>query len=280
MLTNMRVLSQRASLPELVVGSLGASSDVIQIRDIEGLGPVKAAINTTQLGSFDGELYNGSSVGKRNIVLTLGLNPFWTHQSMASLRGMLYAYFMVKQLVRLQFVSDHLPTVQIDGYVESFEPNMFSKDPEIQISVICPKPNFVASESTEITGIVATTIDTPTEIDYVGTVEAGFSLEVVSSVANPSYTGDLIVRNNAPFDQVFTVEDVTIDITQYYRLNTKRGKKRVQSVDASAPSSLLNSISDDSVWPALQPGTNLFSVISGEAGQDWIMTYFAEFGGL
>ena len=54
-----------------------ASDDPIHIRDITGLGPVKAEIATTPFATSDGELFQGSTVGKRNIVMTLGFNPDW-----------------------------------------------------------------------------------------------------------------------------------------------------------------------------------------------------------
>ncbi len=90
----------------LPLGEGETNTDPIQIRDVQGLGPVKANVNTSPFGSFDGEAYTGSSVGKRNIVLTLGLNPNWKDQSITSLRQLLYTYFMPKRAVTLRFFSD------------------------------------------------------------------------------------------------------------------------------------------------------------------------------
>jgi hypothetical protein len=76
-------------------------------------------------------------------VLTLGLNPNWVDQTVASLRRVLYRYLMPEAWTKLRFFSDDMPTVDIEGYVESFDPNMFTQDPEIQVSIICPKPDFI-----------------------------------------------------------------------------------------------------------------------------------------
>ncbi|HMS83609.1 MAG TPA: phage tail family protein [Nitrospira sp.] len=282
MLTGLKVYSPRTSAPVLPIGIGDANTDRVQIRGIEGLGPVKANINTTQFGSFDGELYSGSSVGKRNIVLTLGLNPDWATQSMADLRNTLYAYFMPKLWVRLRFTSDHMPDVQIDGYIESFEPNMFSKDPEIQISIICPKPNFVAVTSTTVTGTVEVDPATGVTINYAGTVATGGILTISSSAGTPSYTGYIRVRNFGLAEEKFSITPVTIDTTpKQFVLNTRQGSKSVRLMSGNTVvSNLLTSVTGIMAWPTLKPGLNNFSVVGSSAGQTWSLVYYAQYGGL
>ena len=282
MLTGLKVYSPRTSAPTLPIGVGDANTDRVQIRDIEGLGPVKANVNTTQFGSFDGELYSGSSVGKRNIVLTVGLNPDWTLQSMADLRNSLYAYFMPKLWVRLRFTSDHMPDVQIDGYVESFEPNMFSKDPEIQISVICPKPNFVAVAATTVTGTVEIAPATGVAINYAGTVPTGGVLTISSSAGVTTYTGPITVRNYGLAEEKFLVSSVLIDNTpKQLVLNTKQGQKSIRQMSGGTLlANLLTSITGVMTWPTLKPGSNNFSVVANTAGQTWSLVYYAQYGGL
>jgi hypothetical protein len=279
-LTKMEVYSPQASATELPLLGSGPSTDPIQIRQITGLGPVKASVNTSPYGSIDGESYIGSSVGKRNIVLTLGLNPDWINQSMSSLREQLYAYFMSKQMVTLRFFSDTIPTCEIIGYVESFEPNIFSKDPEIQISIICPMPDFIAVDIITVTGVVGDGT-TDTDITYVGTVPTGFVLEVVSSVANTAYTGSLLIVNKTPFPQILNIQ-ATIDSTKFFKLSTIRGQKYVQNIVIidGVITNLLNQISPEMMWPQLEPGLNEFGVVADESGQTWTLKYYPRFGGL
>src|SRR3954454_24463935 len=124
MITRMAVLSPQPSVPELPLGRFMPNNEVIQIRNIEGLGPVKSDISKTPYATGRGDLFQGSSTGTRNIVLTLGLNPNWATQTMTSLRQLLYRYFMPENWVSLRFVSDELPLVGIRGIVEGFEPNL------------------------------------------------------------------------------------------------------------------------------------------------------------
>lgn len=275
MITQLEVFSPQPDAPELRVGGFMPNDDPVQVKNIDGLGPVKADITSTQSATGRGEIPQGTNTGKRNIVLTLGFNPdFAGNETMSGLRQALYRYLIPEQWTKLRFHSDDLPTVDIEGTVESVEPNMFSQDPEVQVSVICLKPDFVASDATIITGVSGT----PTPIDYPGTVDTGFELRV----DNDAYSGSLditVVAWEVP--QVFSIDPVTIDDTKYFGLSTIQSKKRVQTVVivGEATTNLLSAMSAGSVWPVLKPGANVFT-LEAEAVVDWTFAYFTRFGGL
>jgi hypothetical protein len=281
-LKRMEVFSSNPSAPELPLGGFMPSDDPVQIFSITGLEPVRADIASTALASGRGEHYQGSTVGKRNIVMTLGFNPDWVEQTMATLRQKLYGYFMPESWCKLRFFSDHMPTVDIEGYVESIDPNIFSADPEVQISVLCHKPDFIEVDAIIYNGVVDDgTLEL--EFDYQGTIDTGFELRVDRSVANPSYTGSLAIANMAPTEaQIMELAGITVDTERYLKVTTVPNGKRIQSVshtDGTAVN-LLSKMSDDSVWPILKPGKNYFSVGAEESGQAWTLAYFNRFGGL
>lgn len=283
MITKMEVFSASPSAPVLPLGGFMPNDDPVQIKNIDGLGPVKAEITSTPYATGRGELPQGSSVGKRNIVLTLGFNPDWEQQqTMSSLRQILYRYLMPQAWTKLRFFSQELPTVDIEGIVESFEPNIFSQDPEVQVSILCHKPDFVESDVTILSGLVDDgTIETV--FDYIGTTPTGFELRVDKTEANPAYTGDLEIVVKSPVKpQTFEVASVTIDAAKYFKLSTVRNAKRVQSISVvgGVATNLLSSMSDISVWPQLEPGENVLSVGALENGQAWTLAYFNRFGGL
>lgn len=283
MITKMEVFSALPSAPELALGGTLASDDPIHIRDIQGLEPVNAVIATTPFATSDGELFQGSTVGKRNVVLTLGFNPDWEgDQTISSLRQRLYAYFMPKAWTKLRFFSDNLPVVDIEGYVESAKPNIFSQDPEIQCSIICPKPDFIDPDAVIINGEVD---DGTAEnvIDYIGTVPTGFEIRVQRSVDNPSYTGPLTITNVMPDgeEQIFNIDPVTIDTLKSFKLSTVKNAKRAGNVDVddSEFHNLLANVTTG-IWPELRFGENLIKVAAAENEQLWTLAYFNRFGGL
>lgn len=283
MITKMEVFSAQPSAPELSLGGTLASDDPIHIRDIQGLEPVTAEIATSPFATSDGVLITGSSVGKRNIVLTLGFSPNWEgSQTIATLRQLLYAYLLPKAWTKLRFFSDELPTVDIEGYVESLKPNIFSQDPEVQCSIICPRPDFIDADAVIISGNVD---DGTTEnvIDYIGTVPAGFELRVQRTIANPAYTGPITVTNvdNGLAPQIFSIDPVTVDVLKSFKLSTIKGHKRAGNVDVADGdfTNLLANV-ETGIWPELRFGENVITVVATENDQLWTLAYFNRFGGL
>lgn len=112
------------------------------IRNVTGLGPMKANINSVELATLDGSLYNSSRALSRNIVFSLEFLSYW--KTIEEVRLDSYKYFPVKRPITILVETD-TRTASIDGYVESNEPDIFSQAEGCQISVICPDPYFVAS---------------------------------------------------------------------------------------------------------------------------------------
>lgn len=115
----------------------------IAITKIEGLGPVKADINSTEISSGDGARFNSARIGTRNIVFTFRLLEAPTVEDS---RQKTYKYFPIKTNVTLLFETDNR-LCQITGYVESNKPNIFSEEEDTQISIICPNPYFISMEN-------------------------------------------------------------------------------------------------------------------------------------
>lgn len=277
MLTALKAYSPLRNAPLLPLGSGGAESDLLQIRKIEGLNPVEGKVNTAPYGSVDGESYSGSTVSSRNIVLTIGSNPDWIDHTFESLRQILYAYFMPKMNVRLVFHSTYLPPVEISGYVETCEPNIFSKDPEMVVSIICPYPYFTALEPTVLNGQNNETVD----IEYAGTIETGIVLTVSHSSGNNAPNIDLQVGN--PETNFFFVQLTNLVSPQkYFTMSSIPGEKRVQQVDMATGliANILYRLEEPYTWPVLQPGSNHFQVVTTQGVQDWELSYFEKFGGL
>ena len=286
MLTQVEVVSAFNALLELPLSADLIRDNPFQIKDISGIGPVKANINTTPFASSKGEYFSGSSSTKRNIVLTVGCNPNWEDLSMSNLRtDVLYQYFMPEQEIFLRFISTHMPNVIIHGYVESCEVNPFSKDPELQVSVICPQPDFVASLATLVTGATSDgTFANLTEIEYEGNVPTGFDLSITSSVALAAYTGPFLVKNILNIlgtQETLEIQPSTlVDSTHTLEIGTVDGNKYVRKLVSGSYTSILSMLTAASVWPKLRNGDNRFGVQTSVSGLTWQMYYFARYGGI
>ena len=240
-----------------------------------GLGPVGADIITSQQGMTNGEKYNGSRVGKRNIVLTVYISG-----NVEANRIRLYQYFAPESYVKLYYKNDSRE-VYAEGYVESNEPNQFEANSFNQISIICPRPYLSAIEA--IVQDVTNTVDMfefPFSIE-----EEGTELSVLdgSSFVNMHNSGDVstgaIFRvfaqsevvgpkiYNAITNKFFKLSGV-LEAGDLLMINTNEGNKRLTITKRTGEVvKALHRRADGSDWLQLSVGDNYiaYTADSGEA---------------
>lgn len=115
------------------------------IQSIDGLGPVQANINTTELANNDGSNYNSSRLTERNIVFNIILHPA---PSIEEARHLVYRCFLIKKYIDIVITTD-IRELKTRGYIESIEPQIFSKQEGVTVSIICPDP-YLYSRYNEI----------------------------------------------------------------------------------------------------------------------------------
>lgn len=254
-----------------------AETDFIQIRNIDGLDPVKATVSTSAFGSVDGAAYVGSRVDTRNIVLTLHPNPDYDEWTVESLRKLLYTYFMPKSLTRLVFYLEDISPVEIYGYVESFDVNQFARDPEWLVSIICPDPYFTGVNPVILTGLTTDGNAPPTAIDYDGDIETGFALDL--DYVDGSPTGHIVIRK----DDLWVWTPAVVSSALRWSMNTQSGQKYIRNVNLSNGliTNLLPNMQPGSSWLTLTPGQNGMKFTTDQGGhQLWRIIYYNRYGGL
>ena len=123
-----------------------ASGSQYVIQKIDGLGPAKADISTTSYVTMPGGKFQNARTGQRNIVFSIGFNPDYalSDDPYGDLRRATYPWFTPGNELDLHFTDTKIGEVKIEGWVESCDPDIFSKDPTLVVSVICPEPFFSA----------------------------------------------------------------------------------------------------------------------------------------
>lgn len=130
------------SMEYVIDGVQAENPSGLIITSIDGLGPVKANINMVDLATNDGSKYNSARLSSRNIVI----KAIFTHaSSIEEARLLSYKYFPIKSKVHISIETDNR-VADTDGYVESNEPDIFSKQSGCQISIICENPYFDGGE--------------------------------------------------------------------------------------------------------------------------------------
>lgn len=111
------------------------------VTSVTGLGSGKANINTTEIATTDGDLFNSARLQKRNIVISL---KYLWKDSIEDVRQLSYKYFPIKKKLTLLIETDNR-SAEIDGYTESNEPDIFSKEEGSDVSIVCPNPFFYSA---------------------------------------------------------------------------------------------------------------------------------------
>lgn len=257
------------------------------VKDIEGLGPVKATLVSSNFATMDGEEYHTSRRDKRNIVIKLGLVPDYGSSSAHELRSQLYDFFMPKTEITLDFDmfdrhTSETDTFRILGRIESFEPVIFAKEPEVNLSIVCYESSFFELSSIVAEGDTLTfPASTPRiTVSYDGTVETGALLELTL----PSGVNEIRVFQSFPgigtgtsFMQLggnYLAGDVL-------KISSVPGNKFITITRGGVTESYLHDLVSHTGWLVLFPGDNLIAVsLDVAVSRTYTLEYTKRHGGL
>lgn len=281
MLTQIRANASYGKLLYLPVLTDDASG--FTVRNVDGLGPVRAEIVTSTFAMLDGSNFQASSVDNRNIVITVGLESYHGSLTVKDLRDKIYSVFMPKNKVDLAFYDHSLATNQTkeyvtSGYVESCEPNIFSQDPEIVISIICPNPFFYDPAETLFQGTSTQTTDM-SDVDYAGSSDNGFYLRMpITDAAVRS----IIIYRMLPSGLVetYALRYAQYQVGDVLEVSTTHKAKTVTITRNNTKFSILHAVDPVSVWLELAPGINKFRVYTDVGAMPYDLRYTVRHGGL
>lgn len=256
------------------------------IKSITGLGPAKANVNTTEVSTNDGSLFNSARLSQRNIVLDMVFINTIYGESIEDLRQKSYKYFPLKKSVELTIETDNR-YVKTTGYVESNEPNIFSSQEGTQISIICPDPYFYSAgedgnnvtnfysidpmfefpfsnESLDEPLLVFGEIQIKTEgvITYHGDSEIGVMIYIhaIGPAVNVNiYNTETreVMRINT--EKISSLTGKGIVASDDIVINTAKGEKSITLIREGVSYNILNCLDKNTDWFTLAKGDNIFA---------------------
>ena len=256
------------------------------IKSITGLGPAKANVNTTEVSTNDGSLFNSARLSQRNIVLDMVFINTVYGESIEDLRQKSYKYFPLKKSVELTIETDNR-YVKTTGYVESNEPNIFSSQEGTQISIICPDPYFYSAgedgnnvtnfysidpmfefpfsnESLDEPLLVFGEIQIKTEgvITYHGESEIGVMIYIhaIGPATNINiYNTETreVMRINT--EKISSLTGKGIVASDDIVINTAKGEKSITLIREGVSYNILNCLDKNTDWFTLAKGDNIFA---------------------
>ena len=273
------------------------SSGFIIIK-IDGIGPGKATVTKNDSKVYDGGTITSARLPSRNIKMEIQF--LWVN-SIEDVRHKSYKYFPLKKPITLIFETD-TRTVEIEGVVESNEPDIFSSEESTNISIICPDPYFYASgenarSKTEFSGINAV-FEIPSDTGYsnesltealteistlyvqsergimnYGEVDIGvvISVKPLAIVKGILTISNITLGQNMSFDlnKIKTITENDFHLGDELVINTLRGKKSVTLVREGKNYNALSCIDTRTDWIYLTSGENTFTYyLDGEGIED------------
>lgn len=256
------------------------------IKSVTGLGPVKANVNTTEVVTNDGSMFNSARLSQRNIVFQLAFVDTVYGETIEDIRQKSYKYFPAKKSVEIVIETDNR-YVKIKGYVESNEPDIFSSQEGTQISIICPDPYFYSAgeDGNNVTDFY--TIDPMFEFPFSNESltdpllifgEIQIKTEGVITYYGDSEIGVVIYihaigpATNINIYNTETREVMMINTTKLEKLtgkglvasddiviNTTKGEKSITLVREGASYNILNCLDKNTDWFTLSKGDNIFA---------------------
>lgn len=266
----------------------------INVKNVTGITPTGAEIYSTPFGSIDGGIYVGSRVPSRNIVLTLEMfeeqRPDGTLGTAEDSRLKVYNYFRIKDWVNLVFYTTNR-ILQITGYVESVDTDIFSEKETSTVSLICVDPWFYSANYSEIgfsgtrpvfefpfSSVLGSTIpsqrlrfgdisiDTRTDIMYKGDIKTGFKMFINFFGDNFHniyfYNMDTRERMNMYTDQITKLTGTPLQYGDEIQISTISGEKTAFLLRSGEYRNVISMIDKNADWFQLTKGNNVFAFAS------------------
>ena len=253
------------------------------IKNIEGLGPVKANVNFKELATNDGAIDNSARLSSRNIVMSL---QFMESPTIEETRLKSYKYFPIKRNIKFLIETDSRICETI-GRVETNVPTIFSNAEGCQISILCSNPYFYSAgengtnqtifygteplfefpfsnESLTEDLIEFGSIENRTEgtIYYDGDAEIGITIQIHAVgeaeglVIYNTKTREIMRIND---DKLKSLMGSGIQAGDEITITTSRGEKGIYMLRNGVTTNILNSLEKPIKWFQLSKGDNTFA---------------------
>ena len=254
------------------------------LQKVEGIGRADFDVSSEKTADQDGDLYQGATANKRNIVLRATVIPpdGIPHDQ---IREEFFAFFMPRETGTLYFYDTGIAR-KIEYKTEICDFDMDGIYRDVTISLICPDPVFHATRDEEVDaaavdGLIEWPLELPEEFEagirygtrsaYIvnpSSVSRGLTVTFTAAgeVVNPSLTE---INRQTSFRILTTMhaEDRIV-------ITTGPGNKRVKLIRNGVEANINNLWEFGGTWLQVEPGENTFT-FSADSGDDALSVHLA-----
>lgn len=236
--------------------------------DITGLGELDVDVGSEKPTDQDGELYQGATANKRNIVIKASviLPEGKTH---AQVRDEFFAFFVPRETGTLTLYDGDI-TRKIEYKVENCDFDMDGIFRKVELSLLCMDPTFKAAESESetmaaVTGMIEWPVELPAEFEVgirastlMATIENDSSVTRGLTITFKA-SGEVV---NPGLVEVTRQESLQINTTMHAGdviiLTTAAGNKRLKLIQGQTETNINNLWNFGGTWLQVEPGTNVY----------------------
>ena len=256
------------------------NSKEFEVVEIEGLLPSQAIINSTTVAGNDGEMFNSSRLGVRDIEIT-----FQIKHPVEKNRLKLYEYFPVKKNVRLHY-SNGSRSVYIDGRVMEYDGSLFDRLQMITVTLRCLQPYFKNANNTVVDNAqILDLFEFPFEIEETGDQFSVIDTTITQTVLNAGDTETGLIIEMSAIGEVVNPRiynalthgvfgfNLTMQLGDLITINTIKNQTSVTLTRDGETINAINSVMKSPEWFKLAVGDNVFS-FQCDSGQEFLKLRF------
>ncbi len=233
----------------------------VAVKSVDGLSATKASINATELALTDVAIFNGARAGMRNLKIKLAPLPM---PDIETSRQRIYSWFQIKQLMTV-YINTDKRRVKTEGYVEAVEADIFSKEQEVNISILCPDAYWHDAD-TSIDKNLEWSREIPSfEFDFMDQPSPSLEFSKDRGLAKlpitvtETFSGDQFKLTGAFLDKTYYKVDPIVggDIVT---VNSRTGRKSIIRNRGGRKDKFIAALDRNSDWLKLRPGVNEFQI--------------------
>lgn len=256
--THISVSAQESDLFSTKLIKPGATDRFI-MRGMIGLDADEVITKFYGYGAQNNDKFYRMGLKPREVVMRLVLNPTWSiGETYSDLRDEMYRAISAARNgeVTINFYASATNVAELKGYITKFEVPHFSKDAEVQITIMCEDPilrgvqpvEYYTNHFTGPSVIIA---------DQFSTAPHGFEMQVTFTGTTAAFTIQDASSPDWQFEVVPSSSFLTSDVLYF---SSYQNDKQLYMTRSSVVTHLMDKLVPGSVWPSIFPGRNTFYI--------------------
>jgi hypothetical protein len=218
------------------------------------------------IGTLSGDKYYDVHTNSREIVIRLVLNPRYVlGESVSNIRDELYRAISANRTgeIALRFNSGGATVATISGFISKFEAGLFSKTPEVQITIQCSDGMLRGFAPVTLDNAEMATTNPVAITDSLSTSPHGFEMCITYTVAETEFLIRKAEDDDWSFEIIPGIINVGDGLTGFQiadklTFNSRASNRALYVTRGGTDYPILDKVVLDSIWPIIFPGTNEF----------------------